>query len=341
MCTQCGGIFVDVADIKEIQLPRLLASLGRDSWRNQPECIGNRDMGCSICRSRCPLRRECSRLSPPGDSGYFSVLGMDDVVGKQTRPTPHVWLDGLDGDIKKEAIGEKWLRHWIRYFRTLYFVTVSPSLFFAGAFSKWSNGIHAKLRTLSPGRFFAYHVSFISILGLAVRLLLPGQNVWYLDWTTVLGLFKGMTFEILLHIAIMYVPGAVVVFFLRHATRKTYQFRRVDLTGKPFGSAITMPNVLRAIAYTSGFESPAIVGVELLFYPILEPMNLTAFHAPSLVYGYILCTVSKVTVLMMYLPISLSYSCKVPWKPAFHSGFCILMMPLMISAILRPVRLFL
>ena len=341
MCKQCGGIFVDAADVREVQLPPLLLPGIREHLRNRPECSGNRDVKCSLCRLHCPVRQGCSRISPPVDSGYFPVHGIGDAAGKQVGTTSYEWADSGDRDLKKMATSEGILRHWSRYFRTLYFIVVSPSRFFVGAFSKQSGSFHAQLGTLNSGRFLAYHLTFLSIISIAIALALPGQTFGNLDWIiTIIEFVMPLALTISFHIACMYIPGVLVIFFLRRTTRQVYRCRRVDLTGEPHGSGITMPNVLRAITYTMGIEIPAFIAAELYFHGLTEMINTGANVSLPIAELYGLALAFKLISLLLYLPVSLSYSCRVPWNAAYFAGAWTFMAPLVLVTMLRLLLMF-
>ena len=237
----------------------------------------------------------------------------------------------------KQVRTVNWLTKWSHYFRTLRLIAVSPTRFYTNAFSERSARYHRLSSTLNPGAFLAYHVSFVSLVALVVGLLLPGLDIGYIDLAKVIGVIKRMAFAISAHLAFLYVPALLVVFFLRRTTRKTYRYRRINLTGDPLGADITIPNALRAVTYTAGFEIPAVVGAELFYFGFTEltgdPLGDNAVS--FLTSGYLLGFASKIISLLVFLPITLAYSCRVPWNSALMAGWWLFAAPLAILTVLR------
>ena len=337
-CNKCGGVFVDLPDVKEIRLPALVLPLIRHRLRSQPECFGNRDTKSVLCRCECPSRRQCSWLSPPTSPSYFSVLGLQrPEFEAEAEPTELSWSGGNQGDLMKQVRTVNWLTKWSHYFRTLRLIAVSPTRFYTNAFSKRSARYHRLSSTLNPGAFLAYHVSFVSLVALVVGLLLPGLAIGYIDLAKVIGVIKPMAFAISAHLAFLYVPALLVVFFLRRTTRKTYRYRRINLTGDPLGADITIPNALRAVTYTAGFEIPAVVGAELFYFGFTKLTGdpLGDYAVSFLMSGYLLGFASKIISLLVFLPISLAYSCRVPWNSALMAGWWLFAASLATLTVLR------
>lgn len=337
-CNDCGGVFVDLPEIREIRLPPLVLPRVRERLTRLPECFGNRDTNCALCQSECPSRHQCSRNSPPTGASYFSVLGITRIKGRErAKPTELSWSASHQGHLIQQARAVNWLTKWSHYFRTLRLITVSPTRFYTNAFSERSPRFHHLSSTLNPGAFLAYHVSFVSLVALVVGLSLPGLAIGHMDVAKAIGVIKPMAFAISVHLAFMYVPALLVVFFLRRTIGNTYRYRRVNLTGDPSGVDITIPNALRAVTYTAGFEIPAVVAAELFYFGFTEltadPLGDNA--ARYFMSGYLLGFVSKAITLLVFLPIALAYSCRVPWNSALLAGWWVFAVPLLTFTVLR------
>lgn len=354
-CEECNRIFVTVENnILDPRFSPLTSRRKRLQIESRPECFGNHDPDCVICREDCSDRSSCVRFSPPTTSDYYFVPPSS-ITGTPVRCPNCGMMDrgkfcshcgnllqpekSQESHVVWQAIYSGLINEWPKYFRTLVLSIVSPRKFYSGAFSQQSRQFHYETGTLESANFIIRNVSLLGILYLILEGVLRPRFV-EAHFSPISWLVAGAT-DLAAHTVLMFFPGILLLLLLEWIQKNPHAFPQRVLLSCPH--RITMQNVLKAIGYVAGWE--------ILYAPIILLGDLQDTHVPlvvladlqltldaersDLVSGWILLLVLygyKLLLYLKFLPTALTYACRISKEAAGRASVVLMVIPFIIYA---------